>query len=79
MADEEGPQAPATAQGAHGPSAPQNPPPHQNPQIPLVPNAPQVSQAPQQGAPHVPLLNSSHFKPKFSGNQIKMQKIIYLG
>ena len=26
MADKEGPQAPPTAQGAHGPLAPQNPP-----------------------------------------------------
>ena len=67
MADEEGPQAPPTAQGAHGPLAPQNPPPHQNPQIPLVPNAPEAPQALQHPAPHMPLFNWSHFKPKFSG------------
>ena len=68
MADKEDPQA-TTAQGANGPPAPQNPPPPQNPEIPLVPNAPQVLQAPQalqQPTPHVPLLNWSHLKPKFS-------------
>ena len=68
MVDKEGPQAPPTAQGAHGPLAPQNPPPLQNPQIPLAPNAPQ---APEQHTPHVPLLNWSHFKPKFSGEPDK--------
>ena len=66
MADEEGPQAPPTTQGAQNPLAPQNPTP---PQIPLVPNAPQVPQALQvlqEPTPYMPLLNWSHFKPKFS-------------
>ena len=70
MANKEVPQAPPTAQGAQGPLAPQNPPPPQKPQIPLVPNAPQAPNVPQvlqQPAPHVSLLNWSHFKPKFSG------------
>ena len=67
MTNKEGPQDPPIAQGAQGPPAPQNPPPPQNPQIPLVPNAAQVPQAPQQPALHVPLLNWSHFKSKFSG------------
>ena len=38
--------------------------------MPLIPNAPQVPQAPeapQLPTPHVPLLNWSHFNPKFSG------------
>ena len=78
MANEEGPQAPPVAQGAQGPLAPQNPPSPQNPQIPLVPNALQAPQAPQQPTPHVPLLNWSRFKPKFSENQMKKQKLIYL-
>ena len=47
MAVKEGPQAPPTAQGAHGLPAPKNPPSPQNHQIPLVPNAPLVPQAPQ--------------------------------
>ena len=82
MANEEGPQAPPTTQGAQDPPAPQNPPLPQNLQIPLVPNAPQVPQAlqvPQQPAPNMPLLNWSHFKPEFSRNQTKMLKLIYLG
>ena len=65
---EEGPQAPLIPQGVDDPPAPQNPPP---PQIPPVPDAPQVSQALQmlqQPVPHVPLLNWSLFKPKFSRN-----------
>ena len=69
MADEEGSQAPV-AQGAHDPLASQDPPPPQNPQIPLIPNAPQASPALEAlhlPAPHVPLLNWSHFKPKYSG------------
>ena len=68
MADEEGPQAPAL-QGAHDPPAPQNPPPPQNPQVPLTPNAPEVSpllEAPHPPTSHVPLLNWSRFKPKYS-------------
>ena len=40
MADEESPEVPTTAQGAHGPLTPQNLPPPQNAQIPLVPNTP---------------------------------------
>ena len=70
MTDDEGPQAPPAAQGAQGPLGPQNPPPPQNPQIHLVPYAPQVPQilqVLQQPSPHVPLLNWSHFKPKFCG------------
>ena len=78
MADKEGPQAPLVPQGAHDPLASQNPPPPQNPQnpsppqnpqIPLVPNASQVPPAPEAPhlpAPHVLLLNWSHFKPKYS-------------
>ena len=68
MADKEGPQAPV-AQGAHDPLAPQDPPPPQNPQIPLIPNAPEAPPALEAlhlPAPHVPLLNWSHFKPKHS-------------
>ena len=40
------------------------------PQALLGPEAPQVPQEPQalqQPAPHAPQLNSSHFKPEFSG------------
>ena len=66
MADKEGPQAPAP-KGAHNSPAPQNPPPSQNPQIPIVPNAPQAPEVPQLPAPHIPPLNWSHFKPKYSG------------
>ena len=69
MADEEGPQVPV-AQGAHDPLAPQDPPPHHNPQVPFIPNAPQAPPAPEAlhlPAPHVPLLNWSHFKPVYSG------------
>ena len=78
MAEEEGPQAPPTAQGAHAPLVPQNPPPPQNPKIPLVPNAPQVLQtlqALQQPSPYVPLLNWPHFKPKFSGKPDERHRI----
>ena len=69
-------------QGAQGLPVQQNPPPLENPQIPRVPNFPQVPQAleaPQLPTPHVPLLNWSHFKPKFPENQTKMQKLIYFG
>ena len=69
MAGKEGPKAPPVAQGVHNPLASQNPPLPQNPQIPLVPNAPQappVLEAPHLPAPHMPLLNWSHFKPKYS-------------
>ena len=69
MADKEGPQAPPVAQGGCDPLAPQNSPPPQNPQIPLITYAPQVPpalEAPHLPAPHVPLLNWSHFKPKYS-------------
>ena len=68
MADKEGPQAPV-AQGAHDPPPPQDPLPPQKPQIPLIPNAPQVPpvpEVPHLPTPHVPLLNWSHFKPKYS-------------
>ena len=70
MANEEGPQAPPTTEGAQDPPAPKNPPPPQNPQIPLVPqfpHAPQALQVPQQPIPQMLPLNWSHFKPKFSG------------
>ena len=70
MADKEGPQAPAP-QEAHDPPAPQNPPLSSNPQIPIVPNAPQAPEALHLPAPHVPLLNLSHFKPKYSGKPDK--------
>ena len=73
MADEESPQAPAP-QGAHDPPAPQDPPHPQNPQVPLIPNAPQAPPAPEAlhpPAPHVTLLNWSHFKPKYSGKPDK--------
>ena len=72
MADEEGPQTPVL-QEAHGPPAPQDPPPPQDPQNlsppqnPIVPNAPQALEAPFILAPHMPLLNWFHFKPKYSG------------
>ena len=52
MADEEGPQAPPALQGAHDPLAPQVPPALEALHLP---------------APHVPLLNWSHFKPEYSG------------
>ena len=68
MADEEGPQAPAT-QGAYDPSALQDPPPFHIPQVPLIPNAPQAPPALEAlhlPAPHMPLLNGSHFKLKYS-------------
>ena len=81
MADKEGPQAPGP-QGAHDPPAPQDPPYPQNPEIPLIPNAhqaPPALEASHLPAPYVPLLNCSHFKPKYSGNQMKMQKLTYLG
>ena len=42
------------------------------------PPAPPALQALQQPIPHMPPLNWSHFKPKFSGNQKKMKKHIYL-
>ena len=71
MADEEGPQAPPVAQGAQDPPAPQNPPP---PPIPLVPQAPHAPQVPQQPVLHMPPLNWSHFKPKFSGKTDKDAK-----
>ena len=61
MAEQEGPQAPPFPEGAQDPPASQ------------VPLAPQILQAPQQPAPHMPPLYWSHFKPKFSGNQMKMQ------
>ena len=68
MEDEEGPQAPAP-QGAHDPPAPQNTSPPQNPQVPLVPNSPQAPPALEVlhlPAPHMPLLNWTHFKPEYS-------------
>ena len=46
MTNEEGPQVPPTAQGAHDPLAPQNSPPPPNPQIPPVPNVLHVPQVP---------------------------------
>ena len=36
-------------------------------QAPPIPAAPQTLQAPQQPTPHMPPLNWSHFRPKFSG------------
>ena len=75
MADKEDPQAPQS-QGACDPLTSQNPPLHpnpqnpsppHNPQIPIVPNVPQAPEAPHLPTPHVPLLNWSHFKPKYSG------------
>ena len=63
MADKEGPPAPAIAQGALDPLAPQNPPAHPAPQVPHVPQALQV---PQQPILHMPALNWSYFKPEFS-------------
>ena len=68
MADKEGPQAPVP-QGAHDPPAPQNHSSPQDAQAPLEANAPQMPpalEAPHQPAPHVPLLNWSHFKLKYS-------------
>ena len=41
----------------------------QNPQIPIVPNAPQALEVLHLPAPHVPPLNWSHFKPKYSRKQ----------
>ena len=67
MADEEGPQAPVP-QTAQNPQHPQNPPADQNPQnlpplqILFVPNGPQAPDI-----LHIPSLNWSHFKPKYSG------------
>ena len=70
MAYKEGPQDPAS-QGGQDPQNlqnPQNVPPNQNPQNPppslnpFVPNAPQVPEV-----LHMPLLNWSHFKPKYPG------------
>ena len=69
MADE-GLQAPAP-QGANATPAPQDPPPPQNPQVPIVPNAPQALIAPHVPALHMPQLNLSHFKPKYSGKPDK--------
>ena len=64
MAASEGPQAPPIPEGAPDPPAPQAPP---GPPAPLAPNTPQALQAPQQPIPHMPPLNWSHLKPKFSG------------
>ena len=44
-----------------GPQAPQIPP------VPQAPHTPQALQVPQQPIQHLPPLNWSHFKPKFSG------------
>ena len=66
MADEEDPQAPQAAQGVRDSQLHKILHPHKNPQIPLVHNAPQAPQVPQQPAPHMLLLNWSHFKPEFS-------------
>ena len=69
MGDDPGPQAPPIAQGAHGPLAPQDPPPTENLQIPPISQAPHVPQALhvlQQSIPQMTPLNLSHFKPKFS-------------
>ena len=60
MAEPEGPQAPLIQEGALNPPAPQN-----SPATP-APHAPQALQAPQQPVLHMPPLNWSHFKPKFS-------------
>ena len=60
MAKPEGPQASFIQEGAPAPLAPQDPP------ASLAPHAPQVPQALQQSVPHIPPLNGSHFKPKFS-------------
>ena len=68
MAEEEDSQAPI-AQGAHNLLAKQDPPPPQYPQIPFIPNAPQVLPAPEAlhlPTSHMPLLNWSHLKPKYS-------------
>ena len=46
------------------PPAPKNPP--QAPLIHNVPQVPQALEAPHLPTPHVPLLNWSHFKPKYS-------------
>ena len=70
MADDQGPWALPIAQGAQDPLAPQDPPSPQNPQLPPVPQVShvlQVLQELQQPIPHMPPLNSSHFKPQFSG------------
>ena len=70
MADDQGPLAPPIVQGAQDPLDPQDLPPPQNPPIPPVPQIPHVPQVPQvsqQPILHMPSLNWSHFKPKFSG------------
>ena len=66
MAKQEGPQVPLICKGVQDPPA-----------LPAPP-APQVLQVLQQPIPHMSTLNWSHFKPKFSENQIKMQKHIHL-
>ena len=77
MADEEGPQA-LVPQEAHDPPAlqdplpcpdPQNPLPPQNSNVPIILNAPQALHPP---APHMQLLNWSHFKPEYCGKPDKV-------
>ena len=78
MADEEGPalhqnQGPNQAQN-------QNPSPNEDPQNAPPPLNPFMLNAPSSPAePHRPQLNWSHFKSKYAGKHMKMQKYIYLG
>ena len=70
MANCKGPLALPIPQGAQGPLASQDPPPPQNPPLPRGPQDPHAPQAPkvlQQPIPHLPPLNWSYLKPKFSG------------
>ena len=61
MAKLEEPLAPPIVEAALHLLAPQGPPAHE------APNVLQALQVPQQPIPHMPPLNWSHFKPKFSG------------
>ena len=79
MADEEGSHAPVS-QGAHDPPALQNPPPPQNPNNPIILNASQAPEALHLPTPHMTTLKLVLFlSQNIRVNQIKMQKLTYLG
>ena len=83
MADEEGHQAPVP-QPAQNPQDPQNPPAGQNPQNhnpqnPPSPQKPFTNCSSSTRNATYATLNWSHFKPGYSGNQMKRWKHTYLG
>ena len=76
MADKDKPQAPPAVEGAPWSTGSTESSTPSKPQIFVVPNSPQALQQP---APHVPLLIGPISNPNFLENQMKMQKLIYLG